>query len=127
MSLLIDSLHHLILAAPESPQIQFDLLHLWASMGAFAKFIAVVLAIMSVYSLGIMGERIVTYRRAGKASRAYAEELRGLLPAGKLSDAVALAKTLHRGHLSKVLGGAIEEYNRAVTAFRTKGPNDVGN
>jgi len=39
---------------------------------------------------------------------------------------VALSKKLRRGHLSKVLGLAIEEYDRGVRALHTKGPHDVG-
>jgi biopolymer transport protein ExbB/TolQ len=124
---LLASIHSALLAAPEAPiHMSFDLIHLWATMGFFAKFIVIVLAVMSVYSLGVMGERLVTYSRAIKASRTYAEELRQLLPARKLSDAISLAKQLHRGHLSRVLGGAIEEYNRGMTARTSHGPHDVG-
>src|SRR5260221_218317 len=107
LPLIADSLHHLILSAPDgAPAMSFDLVSLWYSMGWFAKGIAVVLFIMMTYSLGVAGERIFTFQRAGKASRQYAEELRGLLPSRKLTEAIELAKTLHRGHLSKVLGGA---------------------
>jgi biopolymer transport protein ExbB/TolQ len=81
---------------------------------------------MSVYSLAVMGERLVTYSRASKASRQYADELRGLLPARKYGEAVALSRKLKRGHLSKVLGLAIEEYERGMTALHSRGPHDVG-
>jgi biopolymer transport protein ExbB/TolQ len=81
---------------------------------------------MSIYSLGVMAERLVTYARASTASRQYAEQLRALLPSRKYADAVALSKKLKRGHLSKVLGLAIEEYDRGVKALRTHGPEDVG-
>jgi biopolymer transport protein ExbB/TolQ len=107
--------------------MSFDLVSMWHSMGFFAKFIAAILGIMSIYSLGVMAERLVTYARASSASRQYAEQLRGLLPARKYGDAVALAKKLRRGHLSRVLGLAIEEYDRGVNALHRKGPDDVGN
>jgi biopolymer transport protein ExbB/TolQ len=81
---------------------------------------------MSVYSLGVMGERLVTYSKATKASRRYAEQLRDLLPAGKLGEAVELSRKLGKGHLSKVLGLAIEEYQRSLAALRSHGPHDVG-
>jgi biopolymer transport protein ExbB/TolQ len=121
---LLQQLQHLV-ASAEGGQ-SFDLINLYKSMGPFAKGIAITLAIMSVYSLGVMGERLLMFWRAGQASRRYAEELRTLLPARKLNDAVALSKQLHRGHLCKVLGSAIEEYNRGMTALTQKGPNDVG-
>ncbi len=81
---------------------------------------------MSIYSLGVMAERLVTYARANKASREYAASLRDLLPGAKFGDAVELSKKLKRGHLPKVLGLAIEEYSRGVEAIHTRGSHDVG-
>ena len=121
---VLDVLRQLALQA--EPQMSFDLISMWHQMGPFAKFIAIVLAVMSVYSLGVMGERLVTYSRATKASRQYAEQLRELLPAGKLGEAVELSRKLGKGHLSKVLGLAIEEYQRSLAALRSHGPQDVG-
>jgi biopolymer transport protein ExbB/TolQ len=106
--------------------MSFDLISMWHQMGPFARFITIVLAVMSVYSLGVMGERLVTYSKATKASRRYAEQLRDLLPAGKLGEAVELSRKLGKGHLSKVLGLAIEEYQRSLAALRSHGPHDVG-
>jgi biopolymer transport protein ExbB/TolQ len=121
---ILDVLQQMALQA--EPAMSFDLISMWHQMGPFARFIAIVLAVMSVYSLGVMGERLVTYSRATKASRKYAEQLRDLLPAGKLGEAVELSRQLGRGHLSKVLGLAIEEYQHSVEALRSHGPRDVG-
>ncbi len=123
---VFDALNQLVVAAEAAPTMSFDLVSMWHSMGFFAKFIAAVLAIMSIYSLGVMAERLVTYARAGGASREYAEKLRALLPAKKYGDAVVLSKKLRRGHLAKVLGLAIEEYDRGVRALHSRGPEDVG-
>ncbi len=115
------TLNHLVVAAEAAPAMSFDLVSMWHSMGFFAKFIAVVLGIMSIYSLGVMAERLVTYARASSASRQYAEKLRGLLPQRNYADAITLAKKLGRGHLAKVLGLAIEEYDRGVRLHGTSG------
>ncbi len=123
---LVHYVNQLVLAADAAPAMSFDLVSMWHSMGFFAKFIAAILGVMSIYSLGVMTERLVTYARASSASRQYAEQLRSLLPARKYGDAVALAKKLRRGHLSRVLGLAIEEYERGITALHRKGPEDVG-
>src|SRR5690242_5457864 len=90
------------------PQMSFSLVHMWHSMGPFAKLIVGVLAVMSAYSVGVMGERIAAYRKATSASRRYSERLRDLLPARKYGEAVALSKELRAGHLARVLGLAIE-------------------
>jgi biopolymer transport protein ExbB/TolQ len=123
MSPLLQSLHDLVTAqagagAGAAPAMSFDLVHMWRSMGPFAKFIAGVLGVMSIYSLAVMGERLVTYSRAAAASRLYAERLRELLPARKYGDAIELSRQLKRGHLSKVLGMAIEEYERGLGVLR---------
>ena len=121
---VLDVLRQLALQA--EPQMSFDLISMWHQMGPFARFITIALAVMSVYSLGVMGERLVTYSKATKASRRYAEQLRDLLPAGKLGEAVELSRKLGKGHLCKVLGLAIEEYQRSLAALRSHGPHDVG-
>ena len=122
---LLDAVQQLVVTQAAS-DVSFDLVHMWKVMGPFAKFIAIVLGLMSVYSLGVMAERLVTFARAKKASRQYAEALRGLLPSAKFGDAVELSRKLKRGHLPKVLGLALEEYSRGVEALRSPGPRDVG-
>jgi biopolymer transport protein ExbB len=123
---LVDVLNQLVLTQNAPEAVSFDLVHMWKSMGPFAKFIAAVLGVMSIYSLGVMAERLVTYSRAQKASRQYAAALRDLLPSAKFADAVELSRKLKRGHLPKVLGLAIEEYSRGLEALKHHGPRDVG-
>jgi biopolymer transport protein ExbB/TolQ len=100
----------------------FGLGHMLASMGPFAIAVAAVLFLMSVYSLGVMAERLFTYRRAQAASRLFAERLRELLPAAKLGEAIELARTLRHGHLPRVLGTALEEWRSGREARRAGGP-----
>jgi len=125
---VIAALHELALQANE-PVMSFDLLNMWRSMGPFAKFIAGVLAVMSVWSLGVAVERLVTYARATSASRKYATDLAQLLPASKFRDAVDLArsKPLAHGYLPKVLGLALEEYHRGVEVLKSQETREVGN
>jgi biopolymer transport protein ExbB/TolQ len=124
-----DVLNQLVLSAAE-PAMSFDLVNMWRTMGPFAKFIAVVLAIMSVWSLAVAVERIVTYSRAGAASRKYAAELATLLPAGKFKEAVELAhsKEYAKGYLPKVLGLALEEYRHGLDSVsKPGGVREIGN
>jgi biopolymer transport protein ExbB len=120
------ALRLLALSADAGAALAFDLPSMWRSMGPFARAVALVLAAMSVYSLGVMVERLVTYARAGAASRQYAEQLRTLLPAGRYAEAVELGRKLHRGYLARVLGLAIEEHERGVAALQQRGPGDLG-
>jgi biopolymer transport protein ExbB len=126
MSLPIFDAVHQLIVTQATPEVSFDLLHMWKTMGPFAKFIAIILGLMSIYSLGVMAERLVTFSRAQKASRQFAAALRDLLPSAKFADAVELSRKLKRGHLPRVLGLAIEEYSRGIEAMRSTGPRDVG-
>lgn len=119
---VLDVVNQLMLTATE-PVMSFDLMSMWRSMGPFAKFIGIVLAIMSVWSLAVAVERIVTYSRAGAASRKFAVELATLLPAGKLKEAVELArsKEYSKGYLARVLGMGLEEYRHGLEAHKTHG------
>lgn len=112
-----------ILAQAQAPS--FSLGHMLAGMGPFAIAVAAVLFLMSVYSLGVVAERLVTYRRARAASRAFAEQLRELLPAAKLGEAIDLARSLRHGHLPRVLGTALEEW-RSGREARRAGPSGPG-
>ncbi len=126
MSLQLLDVLNQVVVNQATPEVSFDLVHMWRTMGPFAKFIAGVLAVMSIYSLGVMAERLVTFSRAQKASRQFAEQLRELLPSGKFGDAIELSKKLSRGHLAKVLGLALDEYSHGLEALKTHGPRDVG-
>ena len=123
---VLDAIQPLVLGQAAEGAVSFDLVHMFHSMGFFAKFIATVLFLMSIYSLGVMAERLITYWRAPRASRAFATALRELLPAARFVEAIELSKKLKRGHLSKVLGLALEEYSQGVAALVSGGPRDVG-
>ena len=92
--------------------MEFSLSSMWHSMGVPAKLVVVVLAVMSVWSLSVMAERLFSFARSRKQSRQFASDLRELLPARKLDAASGLALTLKFGHVSRVLGSGIGEYVR---------------
>jgi biopolymer transport protein ExbB len=120
---LLAAVNRLMAGADAAPATSFDLASMWRAMGHFATLVTVALGVMSVYSLAVMAERLVTFTRASAASRRYAEQLRSLLPQRRHGEAVALAKTLRRGHLPRVLGLALEEYERGVAALGGTGPH----
>ena len=70
---LVNALNTLVLAqAAGAPAGTFDLINMIKAIEGFGIVVAAVLGLMSIYSLGVMAERLVTYSRAGKASRQYA-------------------------------------------------------
>jgi biopolymer transport protein ExbB/TolQ len=88
--------------------------------------VVITLALESIYSLQIIGDRIFTFNRAREQSRRYAEKLRDLLPGHQMVEAAQIAGTLKFGHIPRVLGSGISEYNKGRDALNNKGPHDVG-
>lgn len=92
--------------------MSFSLLDIWNHMGFTAKAVNFVMLLMSIYSLSIMIERYMTYRKAKKQSRAYAPKVAKLLKDGKIQEAIKIssAKEVKNSHLAKVLLAGLQEY-----------------
>src|SRR5262245_23094938 len=92
--------------------MQFDLRHMVENMGWVAWGVVIVLAILSVYSIGVMIERFYTYRQATKQSRRYAPEVARLLKQGKIKEAIDVSHgtAVKHSHLAKVLVVGLQEW-----------------
>jgi biopolymer transport protein ExbB len=125
---VLDVLNNLVLAqaAEGAAKLDFSLKGMVSSIEGFGIVVAGILAVMSIFSLGVVAERIFMYARAAGASRRFAEALPELLKAGQFDAAIDLAKKEKAGHLPRVLGLAISEYKHGVEALATTGPKDVG-
>jgi biopolymer transport protein ExbB/TolQ len=88
--------------------MNFTLAGIWAQMGLFARFIVVVMGIMSVLALVIAGDRLVLFNKARNEARSFAAKMGALLAKGDL-DAAASAK----------LGKDIGDLGRVITAGLT--------
>ena len=89
--------------------MEMDLLHLWGTMGYFAKGIVFTLAIMSVWSLTIMLQKWWHIRAAQAETRKFAPEFSQFLEEDNLSEAINLAQSYKKSHVARVLGGALSE------------------
>ena len=89
-----------------------DLMAMYQSMGIVAKCVAVVLIIMSMWSIGVGIERFFTYQQARNQSRLYAPQVAKHIKEGRLKDALALStsKNYRYSHLAKVVLAGLQEY-----------------
>jgi biopolymer transport protein ExbB/TolQ len=93
--------------------MDFTLVGLWHEMGFQARAVVVVLIVMSLYSLAITGERLLTYRRGRQQSRRYIEALAPLVEAtGRLREAVGLEKGFAGSPVATVIGAGLREFAR---------------
>ena len=89
-----------------------DLIDMFQSMGPAAIAVAVILFIMSFWSVGVAIERIYTFNQATKQSKMYAPLVAKHLKEGRLKEAIALssAKEYRYSHLAKVVLAGLQEY-----------------
>src|SRR6478736_4152495 len=85
---------------------------MYQSMGIVAKCVAVVLIIMSMWSIGVGIERFFTYQQARNQSRLYAPQVAKHIKEGRLKEALALStsKNYRYSHLAKVVLAGLQEY-----------------
>jgi biopolymer transport protein ExbB len=89
-----------------------DLLELWEQMGLPVKLLMGVLALMSMWSVGVFFERLFTFYQATKQSMTFAPQVAKHLKDSKLKDAIAVSqsKAYRYSHLSKVVLAGLQEY-----------------
>ena len=89
-----------------------DLLELWEQMGISVKLLMGILALMSMWSMGVFFERLFTYTQASKQSKTFAPQVAKHLMDGRLKDAIAVAqsKNYKYSHLGKVVLAGLQEY-----------------
>jgi len=94
----------------ESSAVGWDPKSLWNQMGTLAKFVVVVLFVMSAWSIGVMIDRLMAFSAARKQSRQFAPAVAGALREGKLDEAVTIADRYKKSHLAKVVVAGLQEF-----------------
>ena len=87
-----------------------SVLDIWNQMGFLAKGVAMFLILMSVYSLGLLIERLMLFRAAKKQSIAYLPVATKALREGRYEEAVEAAKKYNKSHLAKVLSAGLQQF-----------------
>jgi biopolymer transport protein ExbB/TolQ len=90
--------------------MEFGPLALWQSMGVIAKLDVLILAILSIYSLTLSGERWWRYRSAKKQSLQFALLTTQYLKQDRPQDAIASSKKFKHSHLAKVVSAGLLEF-----------------
>lgn len=104
-----------------------DLLELWEQMGLAVKTLMLLLAFMSMWSVGVFFERLFTFAQASKQSKLVAPQVAKHLKDGKLKDAIAVSqsKTYKYSHLGKVVLAGLQEYQFQQDSGVTLSKDDV--
>ena len=89
-----------------------DLLELWDQMSIPVKLLMGILAIMSMWSVGVFFERLFTFTQANKQSKTFAPKVAKHLKIGELEAAIKVSQSeeYRYSHLSKVVLAGLQEY-----------------
>jgi biopolymer transport protein ExbB len=90
--------------------VGWDPVSLWKQMGWLARFVVIVLFIMSAWSIGVMIDRWIAFNAARKQSRAFAPAVAGALREGKIDEAIRIAERNKKSHLAKVVTAGLMEF-----------------
>jgi biopolymer transport protein ExbB/TolQ len=95
--------------------MQFGLIEMWTQMTFVAKAVAIILLGLSLVSLYLLIERILTYSAAKSKSREVAPKLSDLLKKGMIAEALSLSSRgeFTGSHLARVTAGGTREYIEA--------------
>jgi biopolymer transport protein ExbB len=98
--------------AQEEPAAGLNLIDMMQDLTPAGIAVAVVLFIMSFWSIGIAIERIYTFNKARQQSKLYAPQVAKHLRDGRLKEAIALSssKDYRYSHLAKVVLAGLQEY-----------------
>ena len=104
-----------------------DLVTMWVEMGIPVKSLMIILAFMSMWSMGVFFERLFTFTQAGKQSKAFAPQAAKHLKDGRLKDAIAVSqsKNYKYSHLGKVVLAGLQEYQFQSESGVELGRDDV--
>ncbi len=89
--------------------MQYGLLELWGHMGAFAKFIVILLIAMSVISFTVAAAKWFRFRKMATSTRAFAPRFSQALEADNIPEALELSEKYKNSHVARVLGESLRE------------------
>jgi biopolymer transport protein ExbB/biopolymer transport protein TolQ len=104
-----------------------DFVTMWVEMGIPVKSLMIILAFMSMWSMGVFFERLFTFTQATKQSKLFAPQAAKHLKDGRLKDAIAVSqsKNYKYSHLGKVVLAGLQEYQFQSESGVELGRDDV--
>lgn len=93
--------------------MQFDLAHIWASMGIASKIIAFCLVLMAIASIAVVVERMIAITRSNAETRRFVKEAGPLLDSWDTEGLVKVSDRYRVSVLARLVGSAMRRFMRA--------------
>ena len=105
---------------------EFSLTEMWSAMGWPVKANTIFMVAMSVWSVYVIIERLLTYSKGASQSFTYVRLLEGYLAKRNVDEAISAAKRVPGSPVARVVESGLEAYRKGREALETEGPHDVG-
>jgi biopolymer transport protein ExbB/TolQ len=106
--------------------MEFNLETLWKTMSIPVKGTAIFMVILSIYTVYVIIERLITYSTASKQSISYVLALREHLAKRRVDDALKAAQLHGKSPVAKVVESGLRALKQGREALSNDGPEDVG-
>jgi biopolymer transport protein ExbB len=106
--------------------MEFNLETLWKTMSIPVKGTAIFMVILSIYTVYVIIERLITYSTASKQSISYVLALREHLAKRRVDDALKAAQLHGKSPVAKVVESGLRALKQGREALTNDGPEDVG-
>jgi biopolymer transport protein ExbB/TolQ len=101
----------------------FSVIDMWGSMTWLGRAVVMFLALMSLYSVGVMIERMLTYSAGASESLRYVAALREHLVARRIDAAIQAARQHGKSPIARMMHAGLCEYQSG--ASRGPGTDDL--
>jgi biopolymer transport protein ExbB/TolQ len=105
--------------------MEVSLLVLWQDAGTFARFIIILLGVMSVFSLATAAAKWYRFARSRRATKKFAPEFARFLQEEQLDEAIELAEATKKSTVATVLGEALAEVKPLLKDRATVTTGDI--
>ena len=89
---------------------------IFIKMSGIAEGVVVVLVLLSIYSITVMIERLITFRKAKKQSLMFARQVTAFLKQDNIGGAIAEAKKYKDSHLARVVSAGLYEFQYEMSS-----------
>ncbi len=89
---------------------EFTMWDMLQRMTPLALAVVIILAIMSMYSIAVMIERLLTFNAAKKQSREFAPKVANCLRDGHIDEAITVSDRYKKSHLAMVVNSGLLEF-----------------
>jgi biopolymer transport protein ExbB/biopolymer transport protein TolQ len=97
-------------------------MEIWRSMGTVGHLVLFFLLLMSIYSIAVMIDRYLLFRKAKKQSLAFVMEAKQHLDSGQYERVPDMAKRFPKSHIARIYAAAIQDF----AVYRDSKMTDVG-